>query len=188
MEIDAHEVNVLNIWMILSIILLVVVALSGANWAKAAKQRDENAARLTEMESLRAELDRVRTDAYQCRRRIDALNDALSEEYAYSDQLIKTLDDRETQISTLNQRLEQAGALRVRAEKDASGAQLKAQLYERQYDKVREEYAKLEKRYRESKKECDALAMRTAGNVQKRKSKKAESFEQISMSELFDMH
>ena len=178
----------MNIWMILSAILLIAGVLSGVNWAKAAKQRDENAARLEEMESLRAELDRVRTDAYQCRRTIDALNADLSAEYAYSDQLSSALDNREAQIDALNQRLDQANAQRMRAEKDASGAQLKAQLYERQYDKLREEHAKLEKRYRESKKECEALAARAAGNAQKKKAKKAESFDQISMSDLFDMN
>ena len=179
----------MNIWMILSAILLIACALSLIGWRKAAKQRDANAVKLEDMEGLRTELDRVQNDAYQSHRRADALNDALIEERRYSDALEATLDDRESEIDQLEKRLEQVNALKTRAEKDASGALLKAQLYERQYEQLRSEHRKLEKRYRESREEYLALTARNAENsTPKRKAKKAEKLDQISMSELFDMN
>ena len=177
----------MNIWMILSAILLLIAILFCVYWQKAVRQRDINAARLQEMESLRAEMDRLRTDDYQCHRRIDTLNNALSEERAYSENLEGELDENEKCIAALNQRIEQANALRTRAEKDASGALMKAQLYERQYDQLRDEHRLLEKRYQDSKEECRRLTAQASDNAKKRKAAKTEQLDQISMRELFDL-
>ncbi len=177
----------MNIWMILSILLFLIGLLLFVYWQKALRQRNDANVRLREMESLRAEMDRLRTDDYQCHRRIDALNDALSEERTYSEKLEGDLDECEKRIGDLNQRIEQINALRTRAEKDASGALLKAQLYERQYDQLRAEYRQLEKKYRNAKDEIQRLNAKGTENASKRKLKKADQFDQITMSELFDL-
>ena len=77
--------------------------------------------------------------------------------------------------------------MRTRAEKDASGSLLKAQLYERQYERLRDEHRQLERLYREKSEECRALFAQPAEKTQKRKNQKTEILDQISMSDLFDL-
>ena len=72
----------MNIWIIFSAIFLIISAIACVCWAKAARERDVNAARLDEMNAMRSELDRVRADDYQHRRRINMLSDALEDEQA----------------------------------------------------------------------------------------------------------
>lgn len=177
----------MNIWIIFSVIFLIISAIACACWAKAARERDVNAARLDEMNAMRSELDRVRADDYQHRRRINMLSDALEDEQAYSGELEAALADREKRLIEQNKRIDQANALRTRAEKDASGSLLKAQLYERQYERLRDEHRQLERLYREKSEECRALLAQPAEKAQKRKNQKTEILDQISMSDLFDL-
>ena len=108
----------MNIWIIFSVIFLIISAIACVCWAKAARERDVNAARLDEMNAMRSELDRVRADDYQHRRRINMLSDALEDEQAYSGELEAALADREKRLIEQNKRIDQANALRTRAEKD----------------------------------------------------------------------
>ena len=146
--------------MIVSALLAIACAMLTAAWLRAVRERDVNAARLEEMQSLRLELDRLRADDYQLRRRLNAMNVSLADERVYSRDLEADLADCRNRLDETKRKLEQMAAQRVRAEKEVSGAQLKAQLYERQYDQLKREYRDLER---------------------------TETLDQITMSDLFDL-
>ena len=170
--------------MIVSALLAIACAMLTAAWLRAVRERDVNAARLEEMQSLRLELDRLRADDYQLRRRLNAMNVSLADERVYSRDLEADLADCRSRLDETRRKLEQMAAQRVRAEKEVSGAQLKAQLYERQYDQLKREYRDLEKRFTACRQEKEALA---AEPGPKKKTKKAETLDQITMSDLFDL-
>lgn len=171
-------------WMIISALLAIACAMLMAAWLRAGRERDMNAARLEEMQSLRLELDRLRADDYQLRRRLNAMNVALADERVYSRDLEADLAERTDRLEETRHKLELMTAQRARAEKEVSGAQLKAQLYERQYDQLKREYRDLERRYNACREEREALA---AEQSPKKKPKRTEILDQITMSDLFDL-